>query len=489
VLSLSLVIIGLDNTILNVAIPTIQRELDATASQLQWMVDAYILVFASMLLTMGALGDRFGRKLTLQLGIIIFCGFSVMAAYSGSSGQLIAARALMGLGGALIMPSTLSIITDVFPRQERGKAIGLWAGVAALGIGLGPAIGGWLLENYWWGSVFLINVPITAGALLLGFFLVPKSRAPEPPRIDAIGAVLSVAMLLALVYAIIEAPSRGWTDPVVLACFGGALVLGLLFVLQELRTDHPMLNLNFFRNPRFSAGAGAIMMAFFALFGVMFIFTQYMQFVLGYTALQAGVRLTPFAFGMLVGAANSHRMVRMFGTNKVVAAGVTVVAVMLFSVSRWGIDTAYWIIGATIVIQSFGMANTMAPSTDAVMGAVPLAKAGVGSATNDTTRMVGGALGVAIFGSILNTLYSSDMAVVADRLPPQAADAAKDSVGAAVQIGAMAGGPQGEALATFARQTFVDAMGTAFLIAAGVALLTALVVLLAMPAGHLGRQE
>ena len=332
-------------------------------------------------------------------------------------------------------------------------------------------------------------LPIAILALMLGFFLVPKSRAPHPPRIDIIGAGLSMSMLLSLVYAIIEAPSRGWTDTLVLACFGSALVLGLLFVFQELRTDNPMLNLSFFRNPRFSAGAGAITMAFFTLFGVMFLFTQYMQFVLGYTALQAGVRLTPFAFGMLIGAANSHRMVRIFGTNKVVAGGLAVVAVMLFSVYFWGIEIAYWIIGVTIVIQSFGMANTMAPSTDAVMGAVPLAKAGVGSATNDTTRMVGGALGVAIFGSVLNTLYSSNMEAATAQLQPQAAAAARDSVGAAVQIAGMAGGPQGEALAVLARQTFVDAMGVAFVIAAVVAMLTAVAVFFIMPAGHLGKQE
>lgn len=489
VLSLSLVIIGLDNTILNVAIPTIQRDLDATASQLQWMVDAYVLVFAGLLLTMGALGDRYGRKLLLQLGLLVFVTASVWAAYSSNSGHLIAARSLMGIGGAMIMPSTLSIITDVFPRRERGKAIGIWAGVAALGIGLGPLLGGWLLEHYWWGSVFLINVPVVGAALIAGFLLVPRSRDPVPPRIDILGAGLSIAALVALVYAIIEAPTRGWVDGIVLSSFGAALILGMFFILQELRSDHPMLNLTFFRNPRFSAGAGAISVAFFSMFGSIFLITQYLQFVQGYSALQAGLRIAPFAVGMMAGAANSHRMVRKFGTNRVVAGGMLLLTCTLVSLMFWGVDTSYWIILVTFMVLSFGMANTMAPSTDAVMGAVPLAKAGVGSAMNDTTRMVGGALGVAIIGSILNSLYSSAMVKVVAQLPPEPASAASDSVGEAVIIGRKLGGPQGEALVSMAREEFVDAMGYAFVAGAIIAFIGAMLVLKFMPPGHLGKQE
>jgi EmrB/QacA subfamily drug resistance transporter len=489
VLSLSLIIIGLDNTILNVAIPTIQTELDASASERQWMVDSYVLVFAGLLLTMGALGDRFGRKLTLQIGLVIFGISSILAAYSTTSEQLIITRAVMGVGGALIMPSTLSIITDVFPREERGKAIGIWAGTAAFGIGIGPALGGWLVEQFWWGSVFLINGPIVLIALVAGYFLVPRSRDPIPPRIDIPGAILSITALVALVFAIIEAPARGWLDPVVLGAFGLSLVLGAMFIWQELRSDHPMLNLNFFRNPRFSAGAGAISTAFFSMFGVIFILTQYLQFVQGYSALEAGVRISPFAVGMMVGAANSHRLVRKFGTNKVVSGGMILLAAMLASFALWDIGTAYLVILGSIVLMSFGMANTMAPSTDAVMGAVPLAKAGVGSAMNDTTRMVGGALGVAIIGSILNSIYSSNMANAIAQLPPDAAEAAKDSVGAAIAIGSTFGGPRGEALAAAARQEFVDAMGIAFIAAAAVAFVGALAVLKFMPAGHLGSQQ
>ncbi|MGA7228914.1 MAG: MFS transporter, partial [Acidimicrobiia bacterium] len=267
VLSLSLVIIGLDNTILNVALPTLVRELNATGSQLQWMVDAYVLVFAGLLLTMGALGDRFGRKLALNVGLVIFGAASIGAAFADSANMLIAARAMMGIGGALIMPSTLSIITNIFEGAERGRAIAAWAAVAGLGIIIGPVIGGWLLENFWWGSIFLINVFIAIAAIVAGIGLVPESKDPDATPLDPMGAVLSVAGLVTLVYAIIEAPSKGWTDGLVLGGFGLAAVLIGLFLWWETRVAHPMLRLEFFENPRFSAASVAITMVFFAMFG------------------------------------------------------------------------------------------------------------------------------------------------------------------------------------------------------------------------------
>ncbi len=482
VLSVSLVIIGLDNTILTVAIPTIQRDLNASASVLQWMVDSYVLVFAGLLLTMGSLGDRFGRKRALQLGLIVFGASSLGAAYAQSGSQLIAARAVMGIGGALIMPATLSIIMDVFPREERGEAIGVWTGMAAVGIAVGPALGGWLLERFWWGSVFFINVPVVALALAAGWFLVPDSRDPAKPRLDIPGAVLSMGALLSLVYAIIEAPAKGWLDPLVLAAFGLSVVSGAAFAARELRTPNPMLDLRLFRNPRFSAGAGAIALAFFALFGTIFIVTQYLQFVLGYSPLRAGLALTPIAFGMMAGAAVSHRLVARFGTARVVALGLTLIAAALAWFSFWDASTVYPVIGAGAVLMAFGTANAMAPSTEAVMGAVPLAKAGVGSAMNDTTRQVGGAFGIAIIGSILNSLYGTNVDGFVSNLPAQAAGPARDSVGAAMRIAALAGGGQGEALAAAARNAFVDAMGVALIVAAAVAFVGALLVLRFMPA-------
>ncbi|MDP9364195.1 MAG: MFS transporter, partial [Chloroflexota bacterium] len=432
VLCLSLLIIGLDNTILNVAIPTLQREFGATASELQWMVDAYVVVFAGLLLSFGALGDRFGRARALAAGLVVFGLASFAAAYAQSAGQLIAARAVMGIGGALIMPATLSILIDVFPREERGRAIALWSGVAGLGIGLGPLTGGLLLERFWWGSVFLVNVPIVAVALLAGPILVPNSRDPHPAGLDLPGAVLSIAAISALIYAVIEAPNHGWTAPVTLAAFAVALLLAVAFVLWERRTSHPMLRMDLFRHRRFSLGAAAIAVTFFALFGVVFALTQYLQFVRGYTPLEAGVRLTPIALGVLLGAGRSHRLVAWFGSNRVITGGMLVAASALAGVAAWTADTPYWLIGSTLFVLALGLGNVMAPATDAVMGAVPDANAGVGSAMNDVTRQVAGAFGVAVVGSLINTIYADRMAGATAALPPPAAEPARDSIGAAL---------------------------------------------------------
>lgn len=481
VLSVSLVVIGLDNTILNVAIPTIQRELEASASELQWIVDAYVLVFAGLLLTMGALGDRYGRKRTLQAGLVLFGLSSVVAAFAAGSAQLIAGRALMGVGGALIMPATLSIIVDVFPREEQGKAIGVWTGMAALGIATGPALGGWLLDHFWWGSVFMINVPVVLAALSAGAVLVPESRDPAGTTIDVTGAALSVGTLFLLVYAIIEAPARGWLDSLVAGAFVGSGILAAAFVAYERRARHPMLDLALFRNARFSVGVITITLAFFALFGSIFVNTQYLQFVHGYTPLQAGLAITPVALGMLVGSVNSHRLVGRLGTGRVVAFGLLVVAMALATYVFWKPDTPYPVMGFTFVALSFGVANAMAPATEAVMGAVPVAKAGVGSAMNDTTRQVGGAFGVAILGSIVNAMYGARVAAP-EGAPADLARLVTDSVGGAIAVSEQLGGPQGAALADLARSAFLDAMDAAMIAAAAVALAGALVSWRFMPA-------
>lgn len=481
ILSLSLIIIGLDNTVLNVALPTIQRHFNASASELQWMVDAYILVYAGLLLVLGALGDRYGRKRALQVGLLLFAGFSVFAAYAQSAAQLITARALMGIGGALIMPSTLSIIVNVFPKHERGKAIGIWAGMAAVGIPLGPLLSGWLLRSYSWGSVFWINVPIALTALIIGAFLVPESRDPSAKRIDWAGALLSIGGLTALVYAIIEAPSRGWTDSLVLGGFTAAAVLLACFIIFEKKISQPMLDMNLFRNRRLSLGSGSIGIAFLALFGSIFLLTQYFQFVRGYSALSAGLRLLPFAIGMMLGSSNSHRLVRRFGVKPVITAGLVIIAVTLGTVLTLGVDTPYWILGTEIACMALGFALVMAPGSNEVMSVVPEENAGVGSALNDTVRQVGGALGVAILGSALNSVYSSHMAGQVARLPAAAAAAAQDSVGAATQIAATIGGPTGSALTHAAGQAFTDGIHVAVAVAAGFALAGAITVLAVMP--------
>jgi EmrB/QacA subfamily drug resistance transporter len=482
ILSLSLIIIGLDNTILNVALPSLQREFDASSSQLQWMVDAYVVVFAGLLLMLGALGDRFGRAKALQAGLVIFGGASLWAAYAPSADALIAARAVMGIGGALIMPATLSVLIDVFPREERGKAIAIWSGVAGIGIGLGPIAGGLLLEWFWWGSVFLVNVPIAVLAIAAGWWLVPDSRDPEHGRLDLGGALLSVSAISLLVYSIIEAPNHGWTDPLTLGLFAGSLLLIAAFALWELRTAHPMLDFSLFRNRRFSLGSTAIGLTFFALFGVIFAFTQYLQFVQGYTPLEAGARLIPIALGIAIGAGRSHHLVARLGTTRVVAAAMLLVGVVLGAFTLLEVDTAYWIVGTLVFFLALGMGNVMAPATDAVMGAVPEAKAGVGSAMNDVVRQVAGALGVAIIGSIMNTIYRNQMETETAGLPDPAASAASDSVGAALQVANGVGGQAGEHLASMARLAYVDAMGSAAIVAATVVIIGAGLVLRWLPA-------
>jgi EmrB/QacA subfamily drug resistance transporter len=482
VLCLSLVLIGLDNTVLNVALPTIQRTFSATASELQWMVDAYVLVFAGLLLTMGALGDRFGRARALQIGLIIFAAASLTAPLATEVTQLIAIRIAMGVGGALIMPSTLSVIANVFPPAERARAITIWAGVSGLGVGLGPLIGGVLIENFAWSSVFLLNVPVAAVALVLGIVLVPESRDPSGARLDLPGAVLSIGAVSSLVYGIIEAPANGWTSPTILAAFAIAAVLGLAFAWRETHTREPMLDLALFRDRRFTAGAGAIALTFFAMFGVIFGLTQYLQFVLGKTALEAGTLMVTLAIGIPVGARISLKAIAHAGTNRVIGGGLVLVALVLLSFTQWTPTTDTWIVSGTLFVLAIGMANVMAPATGAVMSAVPEAKAGVGSAMNDLLRQLGGAMGVAVIGSVMNTAYRDRMADAVSGLPAQAAAAASDSVGAAVAIAGRIGGPAGQALAGVTRSSFVDALATAAIVAAVVAVLTAIFVVRLMPA-------
>jgi EmrB/QacA subfamily drug resistance transporter len=481
VLCLSLVLIGLDNTILNVALPTIQQTFNATAAELQWLVDAYVLVFAGLLLTMGALGDRFGRARALQVGLVIFGGSSLLAPLAVDMNQLISIRVAMGVGGALIMPATLSIIANVFPSHERARAITIWAGVSGLGVGLGPLVGGLLIENFAWSSVFLLNVPIALIALALGFFLVPDSRDPSGARLDLPGAVLSIGAVTALVYGIIEAPGQGWTEPVIIGAFAIALALGMGFAWRETHTDTPMLDFALFRDRRFTAGAGAIALTFFALFGVIFGLTQFLQFVLGKTALEAGALMVTLAIGIPVGARISLKAVAHAGTRRVMASGLVWVALILATMTQWTPTTDTWVVSLTLFFLAIGLANVMAPGTGTVMSAVPEAKAGVGSAMNDLMRQLGGALGVAVIGSVMNTVYRDRMTDVVGGLPGPAAEAARDSVGAAVAIAGQIGGVAGDALTSVARLAFVDALGLAALVAAGVVLATAAFVARAMP--------
>jgi EmrB/QacA subfamily drug resistance transporter len=489
VLSTALLVISLDNTILNVALPTIERELDASSGQLQWIVDSYTLVFAGLLLTMGALGDRFSRRGALASGLVIFGGASLASAFAESANMLIASRALMGVGGALIMPTTLSILTNVFPPKERPKAIGIWAAVAGIGVGLGPATGGFLLEHFDWTAVFLVNVPIVVAALLATPKLVPDSRDPKRPRLDPIGAALSTVGLGLLTAAIIEAPERGWTNGLILGGFAAAAVVLAGFVAWELRTASPMLDVRLFRIRRFTGASGAIALVFFALFGAIFFLTQYLQGVLDYTPLQAGVRMLPVAAGLIIGGPLSAKLAGRFGTRTVVAIGLAVVAAALFLLSGAETDSGYSLVASSLVLLGFGMGATMAPATESIMSSVPKGNAGVGSAMNDTVRLVGGTLGVAILGSLLSSSYGADMEPAVKSLPQPAADAASDSLGHASVVADQIGGGAGRALSSAAETAFTTAMSTTLTVAAATALAGALLALVVLPGQSRERAE
>jgi MFS transporter, DHA2 family, multidrug resistance protein len=484
VMCLSLLLIVMDNTIVNVALPTLQRDLDATTTQLQWVVDAYILVFAGLLLTMGSLGDRFGRRGALAIGLSVMGTASILSSFANSADQLIATRALMGVGGAMIMPATLSIITNVFTdRRERAQAIAIWSATAGAAVAIGPVTGGWLLEHFWWGSVFLVNVPVVVAALVLGQLFVPTSRDPSAPPIDVPGALLSIAGLVVLVWAIIEGPG-GWTDPEILGAFALSAVLLGTFVLWERRVRFPMLDMSFFRNPRFSAASGAIMLTFFAMFGSLFLLTQFLQSILGYTPLEAGIRLLPMAGVMLVISPLSAKVVERIGSKIVVATGLSVGAVGLILASRLTAGASYPEVLASLVVLAAGLALVMPPATESIMGSLPLAKAGVGSAVNDTTRQVGGALGVAVLGSVMSSTYGPRVSDAVSGLPvsSEQATAIHDQIGAALRAASEIGGEPGRMLADAASSGFADGMSTAFIIGAAALALGAVIVALFLPA-------
>jgi EmrB/QacA subfamily drug resistance transporter len=489
VLSLSLVIIGLDNTILNVALPTLQDEFDASASKLQWMVDSYLLVFAGLLLVFGTLGDRLGRKRALQAGVTIFGLASLGALVADSADQVIAVRALMGVGAALIMPATLSIIANVFPDEERGKAIGIWAALAAVGIGLGPLVGGLLIEWFDWSAVFLVNVPFAAAALLLGIRWVPESRDPRPGRFDLAGAALSTVGFSALVYGIIEAPEAGWTSAEVLGSLGAAVTLLSAFLWWERRIEEPMLDLGFFRDARFSVGTAAVSVAFFALLGGIFALTQYLQFAHGYSAVEAGAIMSPMALGLMLGAGSSNKAVGRLGMSRVVAAGLTGLALLLALTLLWEPTTGALALVAWFFGIALAMGWVMAPATDAVVGAVPAAKSGVASATNTVARMVSGALGVAVIGSLVSSLYSSDVEGSFRGLPQAPQAAAEDSVGAANAVAAGLPPEAGSGLLATAGDAFTQAMGAGLVVAAVLAALAAALVARFLPAREAPSEE
>jgi EmrB/QacA subfamily drug resistance transporter len=483
VLCLSLLVIVVDGSIVNVALPTLVRQLHASTASLQWVADAYTLAMAGLLLSLGSLGDRIGRHRTLALGLVVFGIGSAFAGLSATAGELIAARVVMGVGAAAIMPSTLSILTNVFTvPQERAKAIAMWSAVSGLGVAIGPTLGGWLLEHFSWGSIFMVNLPIVAVALVAGRLVVPPSRNPAPAAFDPVGLVASVAGVVAVVYAIIEAPSYGWLSARTLgiAAAGVAVLAG--WVVYELRSSHPMVDLRVFRNARFSAASFSVTMVFLALFGWLFLFTQQMQFVLGYDSLQAGVRALPFAVAIGAISQPAAKLASRFGTKMIVSAGLAFMAVGFALMATSTAHTGYSFLLPASLVVAVGMALAMAPATESVMGSLPPAQAGVGSAVNDTTRSLGGALGIAVMGSIASSIFASRIGSALTHAPAAVAARARSSVGAAVTIGRHAPAPFGHGLVESARQAFVTGSDIAMVAAMAAALLGSIVAARFLPA-------
>ncbi len=482
----SLIIVIVGNTVLNVALPTLAdpEQLGATSTELQWMVDSYALVFAGLLFTAGALGDRFGRRGALQAGLLVFALGSLVGAFADSSGQVIVGRAVMGVGAAFIMPSTLSILTNVFPGRERAKAIAIWAGISGAGAAIGPVTSGLLLEHFWWGSVFLINLPIIAIALVASWLLVPHSKDSTASPLDPVGALLSIVGFSALVFAIIEGPNHGWTSTASLLWFAGAILALGAFAWWEWRSRHPMLDLGLFRDRRFAVSSGGVTLVFFAMFGMFYLMTQFLQFVLGYSPLEAAIRLLPFPVMMMSVAPQTPRLVNRFGADRVASTGLGLIAVALVGFTFFTPGTPYWYLVIIIVLMSGGMALTMSPMTTQLMSAVPRDRAGIGSAMNDTTRELGGALGVAVLGSLVTSRYTTGLADTVASLPEEARDVAEGSI-AGVQ-GLIARGvvpaDMADQLIAVARSAFVDGLGVAGFVSAGVVAVAAVVVRVLMPA-------
>jgi EmrB/QacA subfamily drug resistance transporter len=487
-LLLAAFLINVDTTIVNVALPTLVRELHASNSQLQWVVDAFNLLFAGSVLAAGSLSDRFGRKGMLLAGLSVFGVASVAGGLTDGPSALIVARAVMGIGAAMVFPSTLSLITNVFTeRRERALAIGLWGAITGVAIALGPIVGGWLLEVFGWRSIFFAMAPIAALAGVLVVAYVPTSRDPRAPRTDRAGFALSTATITLLVYTIIEAPSQGWGSARTLGGFALTAVLAAAFVGWERRTERPMLDLSLFSNPRFTAASVSVAISFFALSGFIFLVTQYFQFLKGYGPLSTGVRLLPVATCVAISSIVGTRLAVRFGTKLVVASGLASMAAFYVWVTTARVATGYATIAAQMVVLGTGMGLTSAPATEAIMGVVPRAKAGVGSAVNDATRLLGGTLGVAVIGSVFASLYASRLtSALPTGLPGGLARSAHGSVGTALTVAstlAHAGRPTlAAAVHTAAGSAFFQGFHTANYVAAGVAAAGAVMALALLPA-------
>ncbi len=485
IVCLAALIINVDNTILNVALPTLVRDLHATSSQLQWIVDSYAMVFAGLLLVGGTLADRFGRRRVFLIGLTVFALGSIGAALSGSVTVLIVFRALMGAGAALTIPTSLAIINDMFRNPgERARAIGVWAGTIGLGIALGPIAGGLLLSRFWWGSIFFVNVPIACIGFIGAALVVPESKNPHVQRPDPVGAALSIAGLGLLLWSIIEGPTHGWTAVTVVGAGLASLVVLAAFVVWESRSTHPMLKLEFFRDRRLSVALAAECLAVFGLMGALFLSTQFLQFDLGFSPLEAGIRILPIAVMIVVGAAASPLAARLVGTKFTVAAGLAAIAAGLWQVSASSrLDTTFGDVVLGLLLIGLGAGLMLPTATNSVIGSVPQGDSGMGSASNTVALQVGGALGVAVIGSVMLTRYQDHMtaALAGQHVPQPVAQSILGSLGAALAVAERVGGSTGVELARAARTGFMSGNELALAVGAIVALVAAALVLVALP--------
>jgi EmrB/QacA subfamily drug resistance transporter len=456
---------------LNVAIPDIARSTHATQTQLSWIIDAYSLVFAALLLPAGALGDRFGRRRALLVGLSIFALGSMAAMTASSANSLIALRAVIGLGAALIMPATLSTITGTFPPAQRVKAVSIWAGVAGAAAVVGVLISGALLEFFSWRSVFAVNIVLAAGALIGTVRIVPESADPDAPRLDLAGTCLSIAGLVVLVYSIVEAPTVGWLDVRTLGGIAVGLAVLALFVFVELRRRRPMLDPRIFRRQRLSAGTLSIFVQFFGFYGFIFLILQYLQLVRYDSALVAALSMLPMAVAMMPTSRLAPRLAARMGARRVCAAGLSLIAVAFVVIAQVGRETDYWVLAVGLLVLGAGMGAAMTPATSAITAALPRAQQGVASAMNDLARELGGALGIAVLGSIAAATYRTQLDV--SSLPTAEADAVRDSFAVAAHLG----GPVGVS----AEAAFVDGVHLALHVAAAVTLVAALAVAALLP--------
>lgn len=481
VMVLCLLVVVLENTILNVALKVLAdpaQGLAASQAELEWAVNSYTLVFAGFLFMFGVLGDRFGRRRMLQFGLLVFLLASVASAYAQDPFQLILARAAKGLGAAAIMPATLSIISNVFDPRERGRAIGIWTGAVGIAVAIGPVTGGILLEYFWWGSIFLINVPVVVLAMVLTALLVPESRDPVPSGLDLPGVLLSVLALGSLVYGIVDGGEHGFDRPGPWLWSGFGLLGLAAFAWWERRARHPSLDVRLFRNPQFATAVGVTALIFFAALGVFFFVTFYLQLVRGYSPLATGLLLLPFALAQVVFAPRSAQLVHRYGAKLVCAVGLSLTAVSLLVWTVLDERTPIWVVAVAFFVQGTGMAHVMPPAMEAILACVPRERAGVGSAVANTARQVGGAIGIAVLGSLIMAVYRAEIAPALPGLPTGARPEAAESIAAAYAVAARLGVPE---LTPLADRAFVTAMHLAAAVSTVVAVLSVLVVLRWLP--------